>query len=431
MSQKTIGVGVVGAGTVGGGVVKLLLQHQQMLSGRSNMPIELKAVADLDTAKVAALGVPRDRIHSDFKTLIANPEVNVVVELIGGKKLAYDVVHGALSAGKSVVTANKALLAERGRPLFELSRQKNIPLLFEAAVAGTIPIIRAIRDGLVANQFTSLLGIVNGTCNYILTQMLGHGQDYDTALKGAQKLGYAEADPTFDVEGFDSAHKLSILSALAFQTFPEFGDLHVEGISQLKGEDVEAARALGYVPKLLAVARPEKGKLFLSVHPSLLPKSHPMASVSGSLNAVSLVGDACQETMLVGRGAGEMPTASAVVSDIVEIARNTAVNANRSFWTPSESQAYELGDMEDYECRYMLRCTVVDEFGVLGKIATVLGNHRVSIASVLQHEKNANDNTTIVILTHTAREGDLLDALRKIDAMPFVNGNTSMLRVEA
>lgn len=430
MSKKTLGVGVVGAGTVGGGVVKLLLNQKEMLSTRAHMPVELLGVADLNTERVASLGVPKDRITSDYKTLINNPDIDVIVELIGGTKLAYDVAHAALEAGKGVVTANKALLAERGASLFAIAKEKNIPLNFEAAVAGAIPIIRAMRDGLVANHFTSLLGIVNGTCNYILTQMLDAGQDYDTALKGAQDLGYAEADPTFDVGGFDSAHKLTLLAALGFETFPDFSSLHVEGIATLQAGDVSAARELGYAPKLLAVARPKGDTLFLSVHPALLPKGHPMASVSGSLNAISLMCDAAQESMFIGRGAGEMPTASAVVSDIVEIARNTAAGCNRQCWSPSDAPAYKLGDMNDYECRYMLRCSVADESGVLGRIATVLGEQDVSIASVLQHEKSENGNVSVVILTHMAREGSVRAALTAIDAMSCVKGGTSMLRVE-
>lgn len=427
MTETPFRIGLIGAGTVGGGVIQLLLERSALLAERAGVALELAGVADLDTERVKSLGVPAARVTTDFTGLVASDEIDCIVELVGGTGVAQRIVEAALAAGKPVVTANKALLAECGAPLFQAARAAQVPLLYEAAVCGAIPIIRALRDGFVADRLFSLLGIVNGTCNYILTQMLQEGQSYDEALTAAQALGYAEADPTFDVEGNDSAHKLALLSALGFGTVPAYPDIPVEGISQLHLEDVRMAADLGYVVKLLAVARPREKSLFLSVHPALLRRDHPLASVSGSLNAVCLTTDAAEDAMFCGRGAGALPTASAVLSDVVSLAR--AGGRPPYAWSPPENQRFHLGSFADYECRYFLRFNVRDEYGVLGHIATTLGQSRVSIASVVQHEGEGSA-LPVVLLTHRAREGDLRQAVAELEAADFCVGPAGVLRVE-
>jgi homoserine dehydrogenase len=429
---QTLGIGLVGAGTVGGGVLQILRQKAELLQRRSGVRLELRRAADLDRQRLLEAGVAEEMITTDYRELLGDPAVDVVVELVGGTGAAYEIVESALAADKAVVTANKALLAERGAPLFRLAGEKGVPLLFEAAVCGAIPIISAIRDGLVANEIAGLLGIVNGTCNYVLTQMLEADRSYAEALAEAQSLGYAEADPTFDVEGMDSAHKLALLAALGFETVPEYPSIPVEGVSGLQLEDVRIAAEMGYVVKLLAVARPREDALFLSVHPALLPGSHPLASVSGSMNGVSLVSDAAEESMLYGRGAGALPTASAVVSDLVALARTRACGGRATAWYPPAENALRLASFDDYRCRYFLRFDVDDRFGVLGRIATILGEEEVSIATVVQkgEETPPGEPVPVVILTHTAREGCLRRAVERIEALDVVRAPAGVLRVE-
>ncbi|MFH0910408.1 MAG: homoserine dehydrogenase [Planctomycetota bacterium] len=427
--KNIFGIGLVGAGTVGGGVAKILAEKADLLAERAGMRLEIVRVADLDEKRIRMLSIPKSRIAASADEVIQDAKVDVVLELVGGTTVAYDIVAKALKAGKSVVTANKALLAERGRDLFALAREKGLPLAFEAAVCAAIPIIRALRDGLVADRLESLLGIVNGTCNYILTQMLEKGKPYREALAEAQRLGFAEADPAFDVEGYDSAHKLALLAALGFDTQVDFHALPVEGISRLALSDLHMAREMGYVAKLLAVARPRDGRLFLSVHPGLLSEEHPLASVSGSMNAVALFGDAVGEAMYYGRGAGALPTASAVLSDVVELARARARGSLPHRWYPRAQNRFEPAALADYECPYFVRFTVLDRCGVLGAIATLLGEERVSIASVVQ-KGLADAGVPIVLLTHVAREGNLRRAIERIEGQDFIVAPTAVMRVE-
>lgn len=432
MSKEIIRVGVVGAGTVGSGTIETLLRRANELERRSGVRVELAAVAELDRAKAIAAGAPENLIVDDFHKVTENPQIDIVVELIGGKGIAAEVVRSALAAGKAVVTANKALLSEKGKELFALARENHVPLAFEAAVGGGIPCIMAIREGLNCNSFTSLLGILNGTCNYILTGMIQKGQAYEQCLKEAQALGFAEADPTTDVGGFDTGHKLALLSALAFDTWVDFTSLHIEGINGIDISDVRHAESMGYSIKLLAVARPAGGKLFLSVHPSLLPTSHPLANIHGSLNAVSLYGDIVQESVLVGRGAGKLPTASAVVADIVQVARMLKFAPQMPYWTPGAEPVYPLGDMKEYCTRYYLRFMVLDQAGVFAEIASALGKRGVSIASVHQKEQQAQPDETVsvVVVTHKACEGDVQAALDEIAAKSFTKAKPILLRIE-
>ncbi len=432
MSQNILRVGIAGAGIVGAGVIEILMTRAALLEQRSGVRLALTRVAESDTAKARAAGAPEEIIVADGMAVAASPDIDIFVELIGGTNTAEKMVRLALQAGKPVVTANKALLAEKGRPLFSLAREKGVPLAFEAAVCGGIPIILALREGLIANRTLSLLGIVNGTCNFILTRM-AEKISYAAALAEAQRQGYAEADPRLDVEGIDSGHKLALLSALAFDTWPDFNFLPIEGVSRLDVMDVEFANYLEYTVKLLAVARtaPDGRRLFLSVHPALLPREHPLAGVHGSMNAVVLETDVAKEAMFYGRGAGRYPTASAVVSDIVAVAHARKSGERGWIWAPEEKPAYALGNMADYRSRYYLRFIVEDRPGVLGRITTALGDHEVSIASVHQFESELKDNQVpVTVLTHTAREGDVRAALQAIGPLAFMRAEPVMLRIE-
>lgn len=446
---KKCGVGLVGAGVVGGGVAELLLSRQDILAKRTGVTPELVAVADMDMERAVAAGVPRDRVVNDFRKVVENPAVDIVVETIGGTGIAYEVVMAALDAGKHVVTANKALLAERGRDIFAKAAEKNRIVAFEAAVAGGIPLLLSLREGLVVNRMQSLLGIVNGTCNYILSEMTSQGISFADCLKEAQRLGFAEADPSADIDGKDSGHKLALLSALAFETWIDFPQLHIEGIRNIDDTDIKICASMGYTLKLLGVIRtdPEpamaedggKGevaagaRLFLSVHPALLKNKDPLASVSGSLNAVKTEGDAVMESMFLGRGAGRYPTASAVVSDIAALAKAAAYGGLGPRWLPPTKNAYQLAPIEDYRARYYLRFVVQDQPGVLGKITTVLGSNNVSIAAVHQFEtdSSAGDGTaSVCLVSHQAREGDIRASLVGIAGMSLARGTPTVIRIE-
>lgn len=432
MAKDVIRIGIVGAGTVGSGTIQTLLARKDELLRRSSVRLELTAVAELDRAKAIAAGAPEAIIVDDYRKITENPQIDIVVELVGGTGIAGAVVNSALQNGKAVVTANKALLSEKGAEIFPLARSRKIPLAFEAAVGGGIPCILAIREGFDCNNFTSLLGILNGTCNYILTEMIHKGVAYADCLKAAQALGFAEADPTTDVGGFDTGHKLALLSALAFETWVDFHQMHIEGIDGIQLLDINYAQEFGYTVKLLAVARVEEGKLYLSVHPALLPQEHPLANIHGSLNAVSLYGDIVMESVLVGRGAGKLPTASAVIADIVQVARMLAYAPDMPYWVPGETPFYPLGQMQDYRTRYYLRFMVQDRAGVFAEIAAALGRRGVSIASVHQKEQQeGNDEpVAVVVITHQAREGDIQDALAEIADKSFTKSAPVLLRIE-
>ena len=440
-------VGLVGAGIVGGGVAELLLGRRGMLKGRAGVDIELAMIADMDMERAVAVGMTRDKVVDDYKKLVANPELQIVVELVGGVGVAFDVVMAALDAGKHVVTANKALLAERGKEIFAKAKEKNCIIAFEAAVAGGIPLLLSLREGLIANRMQSLLGIVNGTCNYILTEMTAKGLPFDECLKEAQRLGFAEANPSGDIDGKDSGHKLALLSALAFETWIDFPTLHIEGIRNISDVDIKITRSLGYTVKLLGVIRveprpvaaeqggkgnaDESGRLFLSVHPALLRNDNPLAAVMGSMNAVETEGDAVMESMFYGRGAGRYPTASAVVSDIAAVAKTVAFGGCGPCWTPPAENAYPVAPIADYRTRYYIRCVVRDKPGVLGSITTVLGRNQVSIAAVHQYESDSRDGlASVCLITHQAREGDVAKSLTEIGGMEFMDGAPTRIRIE-
>ena len=438
-AAREVRIGLLGLGTVGAGVVKILQSRRQMLEERAGARLLLAAVADTDLTRAReGLDLKSLPLTGDAGRVLADPSINVVIELIGGLEPARSFISRALAGGKHVVTANKALLAHHGVELYEEARRAGVALGFEAAVAGGIPLIRAVKDGLVANQVLSLAGIVNGTCNYILSKMTDEGLDFSLVLKEAQAHGYAEADPTLDIEGLDSAHKLQILVALAFRTFVDLKHIHTEGISRITAQDIDYARELGYRIKLLAIAKatapdvPGGAGVEVRVHPTMIPSASPLAAVSGVFNAIFLTGDAVGDLMFYGRGAGQMPTASAVLSDVVEIARRIAHGIpSLAIELPSVGPTpLPLTPMEAIRCRYYLRVTAQDRPGVLSKVAGILGENDISIANVIQKGRGVREAVPVVMLTHEARERDMRTALAKIDRLRDVAAATTMIRVE-
>jgi homoserine dehydrogenase len=428
-------VGLLGLGTVGAGVVKVLQTQAAMLQERTGARLSLAAIADTDlTRPREGLDLGSLPMTGDAARVLADPSIHVVIELVGGLEPARTFIMRALTAGKHVVTANKALLAHHGAEIYEEARRRGVALGFEAAVAGGIPLIRAVKEGLVANRVLSLAGIVNGTCNYILSKMTDEGLDFSLVLKEAQAHGYAEADPTLDIEGMDSAHKLQILASLAFRTFIDLKDIHTEGITRITAQDIEYARELGFRIKLLAIAKVsgEGGGVEVRVHPTMIPAASPLAAVSGVFNGIFLTGDAVGDLMFYGRGAGQMPTASAVVSDVVEIARRIAHGLpSLALELPSMAPApLPLTPMEAIRCCYYLRVTAQDKPGVLSRVAGILGENAISISNVIQKGRGTREAVPVVMLTHEARERDMRAALTKIDRLRDVAAATTMIRVE-
>ena len=432
-------IGLLGLGTVGAGVVKILQTRRAMLEERAGARLTLAAIADTDlTRPREGLDLKSLPLTADAAQVLGAPNVHIVIELVGGLEPARTFILRALTAGQHVVTANKALLAHHGAELYEEARRAGVSLGFEAAVAGGIPLIRAVKEGLVANRVLSLAGIVNGTCNYILSKMTDEGLDFSLVLKEAQAHGYAEADPTLDIEGMDSAHKLQILVALAFRTFVDLKNIHTEGITRVTAQDIEYARELGYRIKLLAIAKATAadgaagGGVEVRVHPTMIPAASPLAAVSGVFNGIWLTGDAVGDLMFYGRGAGQMPTASAVLSDVVEVARRIAHGIpSLSLELPSIGPAaMPLTPIEAIRSRYYLRVTAQDKPGVLSRVAGILGEHDISIANVIQKGRGVREAIPVVMLTHEARERDMRAALAKIDRLRDVAAATMMIRVE-
>jgi len=428
---REIGIGLLGVGTVGGGVLKIYGQHQADLEARAGCRLRVVAVVARDIAAPrAGLALGEWPLTTDPDRVLTDPAVSLVVEVIGGLEPARTYVLRALEAGKHVVTANKALLATHGTELFDAARRRGVLLGFEAAVAGGVPIIGALRDGLAANRILSLHGIVNGTSNFILTKMTDEGQEFAEALREAQAAGYAEADPTLDVEGIDSAHKLQILASLAFRTGVDLKDVHTEGIARLEAAEITYARELGYRIKLLAIAKAMEGALEVRVHPTLIPADTPLAAVSGAFNAIFVTSDAAGAQMFYGRGAGQMPTASAVWSDAIEIARRVAHEhvAVAEDFPLVGGRRLRMRPMSDVRSAYYLRAMVQDRPGVLSQVAGILGRHDISIATVIQ--KGRAGAVPIVMMTHEALERDMAAALTEIDRLGVVARPTVRLRVE-
>lgn len=421
-----LGVGVIGAGTVGGGVIEVLLSNAGVIRDKAGVEIALRHVADLNTALYAPYDLEGVTVSKDAGALIGDPAVDVVCELIGGVEPAKRFILAALNAKKHVVTANKMLLAKHGEELCAVAVANGVELRYEAAVAGTIPIIKALRETLASNHVKAIYGILNGTCNYILSRMTFEGLDFASVLQQAQEKGFAETPPDLDVLGHDTAHKCQILASLAYSTKVDLEKIYVEGITKITHLDVAYAKEMGRVIKLLAVVKKNDGEIEARVHPTLVPQDHLLASVRNEFNGVYVECDMADATLYYGRGAGRLPTASAVVSDLVDIARAKGRPAEPPF---RYSHSIELRDIGLLEGRYYLRLTTADHPGVLGRVATILGNHGVGIASVIQKEESAQAPAHIVMMTDATVESSMMAALAEIDALEDTLEPTHVLRV--
>jgi homoserine dehydrogenase len=426
-----INVGIIGFGIVGSGTAKVLLQNKDILSERLGFELNLKRIADLDIQTDRGLEIPQGVLTTNANDIFDDPDIDIVVELIGGIRPAKDFILKAIQKGKHVVTANKALLATNGTEIFQAAREAGVEVGFEASVAGAIPIIKVMKEGLIANRIKAIYGIINGTSNYILTKMTDENVEFSVALKEAQALGYAEADPTFDIEGIDTAHKLTILATLSFGLPLSFGSVYIEGISKISTQDISFASDLGYKVKLLAITKESDGEIELRVHPTMLPKEYLIAKVDGPFNAIYVDGDATGSTMYYGRGAGSVPTGSAVVSDIADIARNIQKNSvGRVPTIPNISREARIKKIDDIVSMYYFRFSALDKPGVLSKISGILGNYNISIASVIQKGRRVGEAVPLVVLTHEAKEKDVHRAIEEIDKLPIVMGKTVFIRVE-
>ncbi|HWP67236.1 MAG TPA: homoserine dehydrogenase [Candidatus Limnocylindria bacterium] len=427
-------VGLLGFGTIGAGVVRLLREHRAEIARRAGMPIRLVSIADLDVKTDRGVDPKPARLTTDAGAVLQDPAIDVVIELIGGYEPARRFVLAAIEAGKDVVTANKALLAVHGEEIVAAAERRGTRLGFEASVGGGIPILRVLKEGLAADRTTAVYGIVNGTCNHILTTMTREGRDFAEVLAEAQKLGLAEANPATDVDGIDSAHKLALLTTLAFGVAPRFADIPTEGIRHVSAVDIAFARELGYTIKLLAIAKDGRDAIEARVHPTMIPNRHLLADVSGNYNAIFVTGSYLGPTMYYGQGAGSRPTATAVVADLVAIARDRAVG--RDVRVPpwgvpqAELRRLRIRPLEAHEGEYYLRFAAVDRPGVLGKLAGVLGRCEISIASVIQRERRAGTTVPLVLRTHRVQERNLRRALRAIERLDVVRGRPVSIRIE-
>ncbi len=433
--MQSIGVGLLGCGTVGTGVARILLENASLLKARVGAAIKLKRVADIDLEKDRGIPFKKGVLTKDAFAVVEDPAIHMVVEMIGGLGVAKELILRAIENGKHVVTANKALLAVHGNTLFSAAVKKGVDLAFEASVGGCMPVIKTLRESLVGNKIESMIGILNGTCNYILTKITREGSTFQEALTQAQARGFAEADPTLDVEGHDTAHKLAILSALAYGMKINLNDIYVEGISGITPLDIDFARQFGYTVKLLAISKNLEDRVEARIHPTMIPENNLLSSVNGSVNALTLTGDRVGDMMLYGYGAGMMPTASAVVADVVDLARNM-LSGSRPLRVPIFSyqkrriQRLPVVPIGDIHTHYYFRFSALDRPGVLSKIAGVLGNHRISIQSVHQKGRKTNGSVPVVMLTHRAKEKNVARALSEIAAMDVVDAKPILIRIE-
>jgi len=432
--KDRIALGVIGLGTVGIGVAQVLASNAGPIRRRLGVPLELVKAADLNLKAARGLSFPSGVLTTNAREVIDDPQIDIVIELIGGEDPAKQFLLDAMAKGKHVVTANKALLALHGEELFQAASRARVDIGFEASVCGGIPILRALTEGLAANRILSLYGIVNGTSNFIMSRMTEAGRPFDEVLAEAQQSGYAEADPTFDVAGIDAAHKLAILVNLAFGTPVNFKDVFVEGITGIAPMDVVYATEFGYTIKLLAIAKVQDGDIEARVHPTMIPSNTPLARVGGVYNAIQVTGDAVGDIMLYGRGAGSLPTASAVLSDVMDIARNVLTGAAGRVppcaFQPDQRRPLRIRPIEEITSLYYLRFLVLDRPGVLSQLSGALGKHDISIASVLQRGRKVGQTVPVVMTTHSAVERNIHLALREIDALPFVSAPTTLVRIE-
>ncbi|MDP2239047.1 MAG: homoserine dehydrogenase [Burkholderiales bacterium] len=433
--MKPIKVGLLGIGTVGGGTFAVLLRNQEEIARRAGCAITMAMVADKDVDKARAIAGDRVVVTADAYEIVNHPDIDIVVELIGGTGIAKELILKAIANGKHVVTANKALLANHGNEIFAAAQKKDVMVAFEAAVGGGIPIIKALREGLSANRIEWIAAIINGTSNYILTEMRDKGVSFDAALEEAQRLGYAEADPTFDIEGIDAAHKLSIMAAIGFGIPMQFSAVYTEGISKLTREDIRYAEELGYRIKLLAISKRKAQGIELRVHPTLIPERRLIANVEGVMNAVLVMGDAVGQTMYYGAGAGAEPTASAVVADLVDVARMLTADPEHRVphlaFQPDQLSNTPILPMGQVESAYYLRLRVFDKPGVLADITRILADLGISIEAMVQKEpREGEDWVNLIMLTHLTLEQHVSDAIVKIEALPVVADKVTRIRLE-
>ena len=434
--MNNIQVGLIGFGNIGAGVVRLLQENADVIRSKVGTGIVLKRIADLDITSDRGVIVDPGLLTTSVEDILNDPEISVVIELIGGYEPAKTFVLKAIEKGKHIVTANKALLALHGSEIYAAAVRKGVEVQFEASVGGGIPVLTAIKSNLAANNFNSVFGIMNGTCNYILTRMTQEGAVFSDVLKVAQELGYAEPDPTFDVEGVDTAHKLAVLISLCFGTNIDFNDIHTEGITNISGMDVKYAAEFGYRIKLLAIGKLVDGKIEARVHPTMIPLDSPLADIHGVFNAIRLTGDFVGPVMFSGRGAGQNPTASAIVGDLIGLSRSMRVGAGRRMsplgFMDEAIVTIPVKPMADVFSKYMLRFSALDKPGVLGGIAGALGSYGISIESMVQTSHDVADSTpvAIVIMTHEAREGSIQEALSEIDQLDIICEKTSFIRIE-
>lgn len=432
--MKAIRIGLLGCGTVGTGVAKMLLERRSLIADRVGADLVLKHVADVDLTTDRGIRFASGVLTDDPRKVVDDPEVDIIVEMIGGEGIARDLMLAAIRNGKHVVTANKALLAGRGNAIFREAAEHGVEVLFEASTGGAMPVIKTLRESLVGNRIQAMTGILNGTCNYILTKISEDGSSFDVALKEAQANGFAEADPTLDVEGLDTAHKLAILTALAYGMEINLKDIYVEGISRITPLDIEFAREFGYKIKLLAISKNRGDAVEARIHPTMIPMGNLLSNVSGTLNAITFSCDAADDILLYGHGAGRMPTASAVVGDIVDLARNL-LSGSRSrvpmlSYRPEKIQRIPVLPVEEIATHYYFRFAAVDQPGVLSKISGILGDHGISLKSVHQKGRKTNGSVPVVMMTHIAGERAVRDALDGIVALDVVSDRPMVIRIE-
>ena len=432
--MTTLHVGLLGFGTVGTGVARLLIESADRIRARLGRELNLKYVADIDLETDRGFRLPEGVLINDADKVVNDPEVDIVIEMIGGEGIAKTMILKALANGKHVVTANKALLAKHGAEIFKAADEKGLDLAYEASVGGCMPVIKTLRESLVGNRINSMGGILNGTCNYILSRITDEGIEFKEALAKATEAGYAEADPTLDVEGFDTAHKLAILTSLAYGTEVDFNDIYIEGITQITPLDIDFARQFGYRIKLLAISKNHGDRVEARVHPTMIPENNLLSTISGSLNALNISGDAVADVMLYGHGAGMMPTASAVVGDVVDIARSisrcTGARVPLRSFQPDRIGRIPIVPMDDLVTHYYFRFTAKDQPGVLSTISGILGEFGISIQSVQQKGRKSNGAVPVVMLTHRAREADVQEAFHRIEALDVVEETPMLIRLE-
>lgn len=428
--MKKVKVGIIGFGTVGTGVVSCLMQNSDIIKSRTTIELVLHKIADIDIERSRGLQIDKNLLTTDAYSLIN--EVDIVVELVGGTTIAKDFVLKALSLGKSVVTANKALLAKYGNELFAAAEKSGADIYYEASVAGGIPIIKTLKEGLAGNTIEKIYGILNGTCNYILTQMSQNNQTFENALAKAQEFGYAETDPSLDIDGYDTAHKISILASLAFGDWMNLSSVHVEGIRDISLEDINYARELGYSIKLLGITKKVNDDIQVRVHPTMIPNSAIMASINDVNNGVFIEANPVGGTLFYGKGAGMAATSSAVVADIIDVARNLKHSSSRRVpGFTAEKHYSKFTPMPDIASRYYIKINVTDQPGAIARIATILGDEKISISSILQKEVyEISDPVPVVIVTHLSYERNMISALNKIQALSIVHKKINLIRIE-